>query len=416
MGQPVCDSDMELEQHCRSCGGSTFELLNLGDQPLANNLSLSPGAPVETFPLAVRVCDRCSLAQLSYCVDKEVLYSDYNYVTPESVELTRHYGEVYDFLRENGHIGPESMVLDIGSNIGRLLEFLKPRVKSVLGIDPAQNIVDLAIDRHIPTFCRFFNEASAREIDEAFGKQDAIFARHCFAHNEDPGQILAGIPQVLAPEGVMVIENAYFRDTVEKCEFDQIYHEHMYYYNLRGLGGILQSHGLKLVDAHHSDVHGGTIVFVAKLAASPTEPSGRVRDYLASEAGMHRPEYYERFVSQTWRNRNALRHLVDELHAEGKTIHAYGASAKATTLLNYYGITAAQVPFVVDFTPEKIGKYVPLANIQVISEEEAAKDPPDYYLLTIWNYRDEVIRKVRAAGNTRTRFILPHPDVEIVEA
>ncbi|NNE93402.1 MAG: class I SAM-dependent methyltransferase [Verrucomicrobiales bacterium] len=407
---------MELEQHCRSCSGSTFELINFGDQPLANDLSLSIEQGVTTFPLAVRVCDHCALAQLSYCVDKEILYSDYNYITPESDELTRHYADIHSFLKGYGYLSTDSHVLDIGSNIGRLLAFLKPHVRSILGVDPARNVVDMAIDHEIPTFARFFNRTSAREIEEFSGRKDVIFARHCFAHNEDPGQILEGVPDILAKDGVLVIENAYFRDTVEKGEFDQVYHEHMYYYTLRGLSGILENYGLKLVDVHHSDVHGGTMMFVAKYASSKTEPSQRVREYLAAETEMHTPEYYEKFVAQIWRNRTDIRHLVDELRAEDNTIHAYGASAKATTLLNYFGLTDLQIPYVVDFTPTKLGKYIPLANIKVISEEEAAvSDPPDYYLLTIWNYRDEIIRKVRESGNTHTKFILPHPTVQIVE-
>lgn len=408
--------ETEAVHQCCICKGATFPLIDLGRQPLANGVTASAAAAdaAPAFPLDVIVCRECSLAQLNHRVDENILYSEYNYITPDSSDLTRHYGQIKDFLSNCGFLGSESRVLDIGSNIGRLLEYLKPHVASILGIDPAQNIARMANEKGIPTLATFFNKTTAREIREERGEVDAVFIRHCFAHNPDPSVMSAGFPEVLSKEGILVIENAYFLDTVERGEFDQIYHEHMYYYNVRSISRILKDLGMRVVDLYHSDVHGGTMVFVAKFNESSTPPSARVAEFLEKEKAMHTKAFYEDFLTRIASNRTELISLVNRLHSEGKTVHAYGASAKATVLLNYYGLTREKIPCIVDSTITKQGKFVPGTGNQIISEEDAAENLPDYYLLTIWNYKDEIIRKVRATGNSATRFIVPHPAVEVI--
>jgi len=220
---------------------------------------------------------------------------------------------------------------------------------------------------------------------------------------------------LLTSDGTLVIENAYFLDTIIKGEFDQIYHEHMYYHSLRSISAIVQKYGMELVDVYHSDIHGGTMVYIIKFAAADNVISERVHHYLEQEREMHLPSFYQTFTNQVENNRRELTELLQELLAQGKTVHAYGASAKSTTLLNYYNLTAEMLPYVVDSTKAKQGKFIPLAQIEVISEEEALTNPPDYYLLTVWNYQKEIIRKVRLFGNNHSKFILPHPTVTILE-
>lgn len=400
---------------CRICEGETFLLLNLRHHPFANALASSVLDPIKIYPLALLICKKCSAAQLSYCADDRELYSNYNYITPDSQELTAHYGQIVSFLQNNKYLSSGSNVLEIGSNIGRLLEFIKPSVRSVLGVDPAQNIVEMANEHGIPTVNDFFNKDSARKIKDKEGQKDIIIARHCFAHNEKPWLMLEGVKEILSPDGVLVIENAYFLDTVIKKEFDQIYHEHMYYYNLRSMQKILERYDMELVDVFHSPIHGGTMLYAARFKSPQLAVSSRVLEFLKKEKDMHRREFYDDFVDQLQKNKRALSQLLEQLVSAGAKIHAYGASAKATTLLNYYGIHDDLVPFAVDSTPTKQGKYIPLVNIKIISEDEGRENPPDFYLLTIWNYKDEIIKKVRSWGNQRTKFILPHPNVRIVE-
>jgi SAM-dependent methyltransferase len=400
---------------CRICQGDTFCVIDLGNHPFANALLAAPTAQITRYPLALHVCRECGTAQLSYCADDHELYSDYIYITPRSVSLSEHYGQIVEFLAREGYLSSQAHVAEIGSNIGRFLEYLAPHVASVLGIDPAVNIAEMANAAGIRTVNEFFNAETGRMICEQEGRKDLIVARHCFAHNEKPWLMLEGVVELLQPDGVLVIENAYFLDTVNRGEFDQIYHEHMYYHSLRSISAIVARYGLRLVDVYHSTIHGGTMAYVIKFANRDAAMSDRVYHYLGLEKEMHQPAFYEDFKVRIETNREELRDLLQQLLANGKTIHAYGASAKSTTLLNYYNITAAMVPYVVDSTVTKHGKYIPLANLQVIPEEEGALNPPDYYLLTVWNYKDEIIRKVRLLGNEHSQFILPHPHIEIVE-
>ena len=400
---------------CRICQGETFLLLNLRHHPFANALVSSTLEPIKIYPLALLICKECSSAQLSYCADDKELYNNYNYITPDSPALKTHYGQIVSFLEQNGYLSASSHVLEIGSNIGRFLEFIKPRVRFILGVDPARNIAEMANLNDIQTVNDFLNNASAERIREKKGPMDMIIARHCFAHNEKPWLMSEGAKTLLSPQGVFVIENAYFLNTVLQKEFDQIYHEHMYYYNLRSITAILSRNDLELVNVFHSPIHGGTMLYVAKLKSAKCPPSPRVQEYLEKEKNMHQLEFYGDFVNQLQKNKHALSQLLEQLVSAGATVHAYGASAKSTTLLNYFGIHDDLVPYVVDSTVTKQGKYIPLVNIKVISEEEGRANPPDYYLLTIWNYKDEIIRKVRSWGNQRTKFILPHPEVKIVE-
>jgi len=220
---------------CRICGGETFLVVNLGYQPFANALEENPDNDVKTYPLKMHVCNVCSVGQLSYCADSRELYENYLYVSPDSTALSAHFKEVADFLKQYKYMDGSSTVLEIGSNVGHFLKFIEPHVKSIVGVDPAVNISKFANDRGVRTINDFFNIESAKEVLRKEGKKDLIVARHCFAHNEKPQLMLEGVRDLLSDEGVFVIENAYFLDTVNHCEVDQIYHEHMYFYNLRSI-------------------------------------------------------------------------------------------------------------------------------------------------------------------------------------
>lgn len=412
--QGTLDQTDQKILNCRICGSETFCAIDLGNHPFANALEDELNASTKVYPLKLHVCRGCSVGQLSYCADAEELYKNYLYMSPDSSMMLKHFAHVLSFLEENNYINKVSNVLEIGSNIGNFLEFLKNSTNSVVGVDPAVNISKMANDRGIPTVNDFFNSQSAESILKQDGKKDLIIARHCFAHNEKPWMMLEGVQKLLANDGVLLIENAYFLDTVTNLEFDQIYHEHMYFYNVRGISKVLDNYGFKLVDAYHSPIHGGTVLYMAKFKENEHPVHKRVYEFLEGEKNMHLESFYVDFVSRIEQNKNEMLKLIGELRSQNKTIHAYGASAKSTTLLNYYQLDHNVIPCTVDSTKIKQGKYIPKVNIKVISEEEGAQDPPDYYLLTSWNYKDEIIKKVRSMGNDKTKFILPHPKVEIL--
>ncbi len=398
---------------CRLCGGTTKTLLDLGSMPPANWLMTSHVQAIREFPLVLEKCD-CGNFQLGYCLDAEDLYTHYNYATPKSPSLSEHYSRLIGHLEQNGYLNRDSKVIEIGSNVGRFLAALRPRVRSVLGIDPAKNIAEIANRNGIRTLVEFFDRGVARDLACVEGKADLVVARHCLAHNRDPYEILDGIVDVLAPDGALLIENAYAMSTLQKNEFDQIYHEHMFYFTLHAVRTMLERRGLTLVDVMFSDVHGGSIACVAKRSTSNASIASRISAELWHERELLDRGLAQRFVDSTASIQSQLKVTIGNLRDLGNTIYAYGATAKGATLMNSIGLTSRDISYCADSTPIKQGKFIPKCGIEIVSEEWAFANPPDVFLLTAWNYKNELIAKARAAGLERVRFIVPVPDVTIV--
>jgi SAM-dependent methyltransferase len=399
---------------CRICKAQTTPILDLGDSPPANSFGDAPTDEQASFPLVLESCSACGNLQLRDCTDAKLLYRNYLYTTPDSKLLRAHYGKLYSYLASGAYISRESFVLEVGSNSGLFLQYLKPNVTKVLGIDPAINICNGARSSGIDTLCDFFNAAAAETIRTQHGVPDVIIGRHCFAHNCDPHVMIDAAAKLLAAAGSLVIENAYALNTIENNEFDQIYHEHMFYFSIRSMTTLLELHDLYLADILLAPVHGGSIVFVAKKAGVGNPASERVARALQAEEARLTTAALQRFSAGAGQIRTHLAELVSELTVSGKSIYTYGASAKGNTLLNYVGLTHEHIRYCVDSTPSKQGKYLPKSKIEVVSEEFAFATPPDYFLLTAWNYETEIIAKVRNSGNHHSKFIVPIPDVNIV--
>lgn len=401
---------------CRICNSEAREILDLGFSPPANSLLKSRADPQESYPLVVETCDACGNMQLRDCLSAHDLYKNYLYATPDSKLLSQHYERLLEYLSSNGYLHTDSVVVEVGSNVGLFLKYLKPHVGRVLGVDPAANICEIARASGVDTICDFFDPNSAKAIRKQVGATDVIVARHCFAHNCDPHVMVQAAVSLLGESGFFVIENAYALNTIANNEFDQIYHEHMFYFSIRSMEALLRLHGMRLVDLFLSSIHGGSIVFVAQRAGSGKLPKATVDHYRAIEEKELTTDAYQRFASNAFAIREQLRRLIDLLRSDGKTVYTYGATAKGNTLLNFLGLTSQDIPLCVDNTPTKQGRFLPRSLIEVISEEQAATDPPDYYLLTAWNYKDEIIEKVRQRGNQHSEFIIPIPFPHIVEA
>src|SRR5437660_8021207 len=400
---------------CRICGASaTRTVLDLGVSPPANSLLDRPDESQNCFPLVLEHCPHCANLQLRDCLDATELYRNYLYVTPDSRALQEHYEQLHHYLTARGYLAPQAFVLEVGSNVGLLLQYLQRKGFKVLGIDAAANICRMARDAGVNTICDFLSVTSARAIRDTYGMPDLLIARHCLAHNADPHAMIAAAAELLDKSAHLVIENAYLLNTIENNEFDQIYHEHMFYYSIRSMQALLARHGMHIVDVLLVPVHGGSIVFLTKQAVPGDRIHAAVEQQTAREDRALTPASFQRFAGNTLEIRRRLRATIAELIERRQRIYTYGATAKGTTLLNFVGITAAQIPCCVDSTPIKQGRYLPKCNIKVISEEEALRSPPEYFLLTAWNYKDEIIDKVRRAGNTYSRFIVPIPTVTVV--
>jgi SAM-dependent methyltransferase len=389
-------------------------LVDLGRMPPANWLLASPSIEQESFPLALEHCNECGNLQLGHCLRAETLYAHYYYVTPVSSSLDRHYQLLIDTLIGRGYADRESAAVEIGSNRGAFLKALEPFVKSILGVDPASNIVDLAREDGVETVCDFFNVDSARRIAEDRGEAALIVARHCMAHNEWPQDMLAGASALLSRDGVLVIENNYSGQMIRDSEFDQIYHEHMFYYSLRSLSQLLSRNGFRVIDAWLAAVHGGSIVCVAVRDDSMRVADQRVDVLLDAERESLAAEKLEQFARRTYSIRDDLRELVFRMHAKGERIAAYGATAKGATLLNFCGLNRHDVYACADSTAIKQGLYIPGTGIQIVAEDLLLREPPEFFLLTAWNYKNELMAKARAAGAADVGFIVPIPRVEVV--
>ena len=398
---------------CRICESTTREVLDLGVSPPANSFKRSPDEQQEPFPLVLEWCKRCDNVQLRDTLDSAELYRNYLYVTPDSTMLTDHYEFLHNYLVANGLIDPQSLVVEIGSNAGHFLKRLSTTARQILGVDPATRIAAMANERGVPTIADFFDASIAGQIVAEHGHADLVVARHCLAHNESPHEMMRGARALLSPQGRLVIENAYVLNTLENGEFDQVYHEHMFYFSIRSMKALLRRHNMHLVDVMMSLVHGGSIIFVAAMGQGG-RTSDEVRMYESRERLFLNAKAFERFAQRARQIRTQLRELVGELNSQGRVIFTYGATAKGNTLLNFAGFTSEQIPYCVDSTPMKQGLFLPQSNIEVISEETSAKAPPDYFLLTAWNYQDEIVSKVRESGNYTSKFVIPIPFVKIV--
>lgn len=402
---------------CRSCAHSIVNpILNLGLSPLANSL-LTPGeldAVEERFPLETVFCDRCALVQITVTVPPDVLFRHYRYFSSVSETLVRHARELVDCVRRARTLDSESLVLEIASNDGYLLQNYVNEGIPVLGIDPAENIADVARGRGVPTLAEFFSHTLARQLASDGRRADVVHANNVLAHVADTNGFVEGIRTILKPNGVAVIEVPYVRDLIEKNEFDTIYHEHLCYFSVSSLHSLFARHGLALVRAERVPIHGGSLrVWIAH--ENQTQTTAGVQDLLEVERrdGVDQYGFYHDFGQRIEKLRAGVRSLITELHADGRRLWGYGAAAKATVLLNYFDIGPDLLECVADLSPHKQGCLIPGVRIPIVSPDRLTEDP-DYLLLLAWNFADEIMRQQSGYRARGGKFIIPVPELRIV--
>lgn len=407
---------MTVETTCRSCGGSDLgPVLSLGHTPLANSLltaeTLRQVEP--TYPLDVVVCRACSLVQITVTVPPDELFRDYLYFSSFSETMLRHAEALTSRLVTAHGLGADNLVVEIASNDGYLLQYYAQAGVRVLGIEPARNIARVAEERGIPTVSEFFDERLAATLAAQGQRADVIHANNVLAHVADLNGVIAGIKLLLKEGGVAVIEVPYVRDLIEHVEFDTIYHEHLCYFSLTALEHLFHRHGLRTLDVERLAIHGGSLRVVAG-AGSVAMPA--VRSLLREEQvwGVGNAETYAGFGARVAGLRAALRRQLTDLKAQGKTIAAYGASAKGCTLLHYCGIGKETLDFVVDRSPVKQGHYTPGTHLPIYAPDRLLEAMPDYVLLLTWNFADEILTQQAAYRARGGRFVAPVPQVRIL--
>lgn len=414
---------LKKEFRCRSCNSDQLTpILSLGDVPLANALLTREelGQSEAKYPLDLVFCRSCNLVQITETVPPEILFSNYLYFSSFSDAVMENARQIAEKMIVRRKLGPEHLVVEIASNDGYLLaNYIKAGVPCI-GIEPAKNIAKYAIEKGIPTLNRFFGTELAAEMKAQGEAADVIHANNVIAHVAGLHDVIEGIATLLKPDGVAIIENHYVKDLIDQVEFDVIYHEHLCYYSLTSFINLFKQHGLKAVDVERIPMQGGSLRMYFQREDGPRsfEAEGRknIDSLLASEKewGMDSETFYKNFGQKVNDLRQSLRDLLAEIKASHKRISVYGASAKSTTLLNYFGIGQETIDYVVDRSTVKQNHYTPGTHLLINSPDQLLQDRPEFVLLLAWNFAEEVLKQQDAYRKQGGKFIIPIPKIQIV--
>jgi len=397
---------------CRSCGNGALDLvLSLGAIPLANALPAPEdlGRPDERFPLDLAFCPKCALVQILETIPPEKMFRDYLYFSSFSETMLRHAEEHVRRLVKEERLGPSSLAMEIASNDGYLLQYFVKAGIPVLGVEPARNIARVAEEKGVRTISEFFT----RELAATLPKADVVIANNVLAHVPDVNGFVAGIKTVLKPGGVATIEVPYVREMVDRTEFDTIYHEHLSYFSVAALDAIFARNGLVVDRVELLPIHGGSLLlFVRHEKRDRSTVDALLREEEAW--GVRSGAAYRRMAERVAGLRSKLLGLLDGLRQEGRKVAGYGAAAKATILLNFFGIGVDRISFVVDRSPHKQGRFIPGVRIPVSPVERLLQDRPDHVLLLAWNFAEEILRQQSEYRRLGGKFILPIPEVRVL--
>lgn len=404
---------------CRFCAAPlrrTF--VDLGEMPLANAYpcSIEEADREPRYPLHARVCDRCMLVQVDDVVTPQELFSDYAYFSSYSSSWVDHARKFAETAVQHLGLGSDSLVLEVASNDGYLLQHFRGAGVPVLGVDPAANVAQVAIEAGIPTDVAFFGVDAANRLAKRGVQADLLVANNVFAHVPDLNDFTAGLAIALKPGGVVSIEVPHLLRLIDRVAFDTIYHEHYSYFSLMSAERVLAAHGLVVYDVEQLPTHGGSLRIWAGHGDVHRSCSARLETLRAEEAahGLASPEIYEGFTARVERCRLSLIGFFANARSAGESVVAYGAAAKGNTLLNSCAVHTRDVAYVVDRSPHKQGRFLPGSHLPIHHPDQVAETRPDYLLVLPWNLRGEILDQMAHIRSWGGRFVIPVPEVEVV--
>lgn len=402
---------------CRVCGGDVIQFLDLGRQPLSDGFLTENDLSKEYFfRLAVAVCSSCAMVQLMEEVPREKMFHPgYPYHSSGSSVMRKHFEATAQEFCETELTGEDPFVIEIGCNDGIMLRTIRDAGIRHLGFEPSEGVAGVARAAGLRVRAEFFERSTAERARAVNGPADVVFAANTICHIPYLESIFQGVDAVLGRNGVFVFEDPYLGDVVTKTSFDQIYDEHFFLFSAHSVRAAARRHGFDLVDVRRLPVHGGEVRYtLARLGAR--EPTDAVADLLAEEQArdLTGPATLEGFARNVHRIRDDLVALLRRLRAEGRTVAAYGATAKSATVTNFCGIGPDLVQYVCDTTPAKQGRLTPGQHIPVRPPSAFAESYPDYALLFAWNHADEIMAKEQGFRQAGGRWILYVPDVHLV--
>ncbi len=392
--------------NCRICGDSNLiEGIDLGDLPLVNNLPDSPDQACVRHPLHMLVCPQCMLGQLTESPPSDEMFEEYCYFSSQSQTMVAHARMLVD-----RYVVPGQFVIEVASNDGYLLGPARDRGARVLGVDPARNVVASAVANGIPTICDYFARDVARSIRAEHGQADVIFANNVLAHVPDPGEIISGIQELLAPGGIAHIEVPWLGRMLELGAFDTIYHEHQFAWSVKSIERLCSQYALGIRAVHLEDVHGGSLH--VQIARGPSSVAASRWIEQETSLGLGAVSRYERFRQRV----EALRLEILDVLESYRSVGGYGAAAKAVVMLNVFGLGVNQIPWVADVSPHKQGRFIPGTGQRIVSPSRLLDEHPPACLLFAWNLAREVAQRNRLYLQRGGRFIVVVPEVREINA
>jgi 2-polyprenyl-3-methyl-5-hydroxy-6-metoxy-1,4-benzoquinol methylase len=405
---------------CRFCGAALHHtFVNLGMSPLANAF-LKPEQlnQIEPFyPLHARVCGHCFLVQLEQFEKPDNIFGDYAYFSSYSESWLNHAREYAEAMVERFHFNRESLVIEIASNDGYLLQYFHAMGVPVLGVEPAQNLCSVAKKKGIRTVTQFFNSRTARELLTAGHQPDLIVANNVLAHVPDLLDFVSGLKILLKPRGILTLEFPHLLRLLEKSQFDTIYHEHFSYFSFCTAAEIFAAHGLTVFDVEELPTHGGSLrIFACHTEDDSRRPHSKVVLLRKTEiaAGLRDLHTYSSFAEKAGEIKRALLEFLIRAKCLGNSIVGYGAPAKGNTLLNYCGVDQNLLEYTVDRNPHKQGLFLPGTHIPILHPDRIRQTRPDYVLILPWNLRSEILEQLTDLRQWGCRFVIPIPTVEVV--
>ncbi len=406
-----------MSASCRFCAAELrVTMVDLGKSPLCQTmLSAEQLNEMEPFyPLRADVCEKCSLVQVEEYVAPADIFTDYNYFSSYSDSWLAHMDRYAADMVERFGLGPGSRVVELASNDGYLLQYFQQRGIPVLGVEPAANVAQVAIDRGIPTVVEFFGADLARRLVDEHGPADLVCGANVLAQVPDLNDFVEGISILLADDGVCTIEFPSLFNLIELNQFDTIYHEHFSYFSFTSASRVFEAHNLTVWDVEELPTHGGSLrIYARHTDDRPVDD--RATAMLASEQsrGVDEMTTYTDYGARVEETKRNLLEFLIGARREGKTVVGYGAPGKGNTLLNYCGIRTDLLAYTVDRSPAKHGRFLPGTHIPVYRPERIAETRPDYVLILPWNLRDEIAEQMAHIRDWGGRFVVPIPSVEV---
>jgi SAM-dependent methyltransferase len=421
---PLAEAQTEVAEKpvgrcCRFCGAGLHRTFaDLGMSPLCETYpsreDFNRGEIY--YPLHVYVCERCFLVQLEAYETPERIFGDYPYFSSYSDSWLKHAECYCEKMVTRLSLDENSLVVEIASNDGYLLQYFVPKGIPILGIEPAANVAKVAIEKNIPTLVRFFGTQLARELAAEGRYADLVLGNNVLAQVPDLNDFVEGLRVLLKPAGVLTLEVPHLLRLMERNEFDTIYHEHFSYFSLLTTAKILYCHGLKVFDVEELTTHGGSLrIYACRTENLAYDIGPAVRRVIAEEekAGLDKAEGYEAFARQVQETKFALLEFLLSAARDGKTVAGYGAPGKSATLLHYCGIGQDLIKYTVDRSPYKQGRFLPGTHIPICHPGRIRETRPDYVVVLPWNLKDEIIEQLQFIREWGGRFVVPIPKVAI---